>query len=97
MMGHQLYGRIDFHVIELTEGGGAVYGPGEIDWVISESELNAVGFIGGRQVRCLSADYQVRSHSGYTLQDTDFADLRALQVRYGVKLLPEQINASRKG
>ena len=97
VMGHQLYGRIDFHVIELTEGGGAVYGPGEIDWVISESELNAVGFIGGRQVRCLSADYQVRSHSGYTLQDIDFADLRALQVRYGVKLLPEQINASRKG
>ena len=47
VMGHQLYGRIDFHVIELTEGGGAVYGPGEIDWVISESELNAVGAIGG--------------------------------------------------
>ena len=91
VMGHQLYGRIDFHVIELTEGGGAVYGPGEIDWIITESELSAVGAIGGREVRCLSVDYQVCSHSGYTLQDTDFADLRALQVRYGVKLLPAQI------
>ena len=90
-MGHRLHGKIDFHVIELTEDGGAVYGPGEIDWVITESELNTVGFIGGRQIRCLSVDYQVRSHSGYTLQDTDFADLRALEKKYGVKLLPTQI------
>ena len=91
VMGHQSHGLIDFHVIELTEGGGAVYGPGEIDWIISESELNAVGFISGREVRCLSVDYQVRSHSGYTLQDTDFADLHALQERYGVELFAEQI------
>ncbi len=89
VMGHPSHGRIDFHVIELTEGG-AVYGPGDIDWVIAESELNAVGSIGGRAVRCLSVDYQVRSHAGYTLQDTDFADLRALHERYGVKLLNGQ-------
>ena len=96
VMGHQLHGMIDFHVIERTPKGGAIYGPGEIDWVITESELNAVGFIGGRKVRCLSVDYQVRSHTGYTLTDTDFADLRALHKRYGVKLLPAQINVSRK-
>ena len=58
--------------------------PGEIDWIITKSELSAVGFIGGREVWCLSVDYQVRSHTGYTLQDTDFADLRALQEKYGV-------------
>ena len=28
VMGHRLHGTIDFHVIELTEGGGAVYGRG---------------------------------------------------------------------
>ena len=93
VMGHRLHGRIDFHVIDLTEGSGAVYGPGEIDWVISESELNAVGTIGGREVRCLSVDYQVRSHTGYTLTNTDFADLRALHERYGVKLLAEQMRS----
>ncbi len=91
VMGHRLHGRIDFHVIELTDGGGAVYGPGEIDWIITKSKLNAMGTIDGRQVRCLSVDYQVRSHSGYTLQDTDFADLHALHEKYGVKLLPGQI------
>ena len=91
VMGHQSHGKIDFHVVELTADGGAIYGPGEIDWIITQSELKAVGFIGGREVRCLSVDYQVRSHSGYTLQDTDFADLRALRERYGVVLLPTQI------
>ena len=90
VMGHQLHGMIDFHVIELTENGGAVYGPGEIDWVITESELNAVGSIGGREVQCLSVDYQVRSHAGYTLTDTDFSDLRALQEKFEVKLLAGQ-------
>ncbi len=94
VMGHRAHGLIDFHVIERTEGGGGVYGPGEIDWVIDASELNAVGFIEGRKVRCLSVDYQVRSHTGYTLKDTDFADLQALQERYGVALLPEQIQDS---
>ena len=93
VMGHRLQGKIDFHVVELTEDGGAIYGPGEIDWIITESELNVVGFIGEREVRCLSVDYQVRSHTGYTLTDTDFADLWALHKRYGVKLLPEQIKA----
>ena len=91
VMGHQSRGRIDFHVIELTKDGGAIYGPGDIDWVITELELNAVGSIGGREVRCLSVDYQVRSHTGYTLTETDFTDLRALQKKYGVKLLPTQI------
>ena len=91
VMGHQSHGKIDFHVVELTADGGAIYGPGGIDWIITKSELSAVGFIGGREVWCLSVDYQVRSHSGYTLQDTDFADLRALQEKYGVVLLPTQI------
>ena len=91
VMGHRTHGMIDFHVVERTEDGGAVYGPGEIDWIISKSELDVVGYIGGREVRCLSVDYQVRSHTGYTLTDTDFADMHVLHKKYGVQLLPEQI------
>jgi lincosamide nucleotidyltransferase A/C/D/E len=95
VMGHAAHGLIDFHVISLTEDGGAVYGPGEIDWVISPSELGGEGSIGGRPVRCLSAEYQIRSHSGYELHETDFADMDALRRRFGLKLLPEQILESR--
>ena len=92
VLGHQSHGRIDFHVIGFAKEGGGIYGPGEIDWAISESELNAEGTIGGRTVRCLSADYQVRSHSGYPLKATDFADMNALHERFGVELSEEQIN-----
>ena len=91
VMTHRSHGRIDFHVGDLMQGGVAVYSPGEIDWVVSESELNAEGSIGGRKVRCLSADYQVRAHSGYTLQDTDFAEMSALHRQFGVELLAEKI------
>ena len=91
VMTHRSCGMIDFHVFDLVPGGGGVYGPGEIDWVMSETELSAEESIGGRKVRCLSAEYQVRAHTGYTLNDTDFADMSALHRRFGVQLLDEQI------
>ena len=87
VMGHSTHGLIDFHVIELAEDGGGVCGPKEIGWVISASELHAEGSIGGRSVRCLSPGYQLRSHAGYTLNETDFADVDALHQRFGVALL----------
>ena len=90
VMAHRARGKIDFHVFDLLPGGGAVYGPGEIDWTISAAELRGEGSIGGRKVRCLTPEYQVRSHAGYTLQETDFADLRSLRRRFGVPLLDEQ-------
>ncbi|MFG1691437.1 nucleotidyltransferase domain-containing protein [Gemmatimonadota bacterium] len=90
VMGHPSHGLIDFHVIQLTDDGGAVYGPGDVDWVISRSERRGEGSIRGRSVRCLTAEYQVRSHTGYTLKETDFADMNALHERFGVALLDEQ-------
>ncbi len=87
VMGHPGYGLIDFHVIELTEGGMGIYDP----WVIPASDMRAEGSIGGRTVRCLSPEYQVRSHSGYTLKSTDFADMAALHEKLGVTLLAEQV------
>ena len=62
----------------------------EIAWEISALELAGQGSIAGRAVPCLSAEYQVRSHSGYTLHDTDFADMAALHGRFGVALLEDQ-------
>ena len=95
VMSHRSHGSIDFHVIALVEDGGGIYGPGEIDWVISESELNSTGSIGGRAVRCLSPGYQVRSHSGYELKASDFADMSAVNKRFGVTLLDEQTKVTK--
>ena len=90
VMRHRSHGSIDFHVISFSGNGGAIYGPGEVDEVISKSELNSTGWIGGRRVRCLSPEYQVRSHSGYELHPSDFADMKALNKKFGVALLDEQ-------
>jgi hypothetical protein len=43
-----------------------------------------------RKVRCLSAEYQVRSHTGYQLKQKDIDDVRAFSKRSGIPLLPEQ-------
>lgn len=91
VMRHPEHGLIDFHVVEKDSDGGAVYGPGELDWEISAPELSGRGSIAGRAVRCLSVEYEVRSHSGYRLQHTDFTDMKALQDRFGVSLLDGQI------
>lgn len=95
VMGHHGHGLIDFHVIEMLDDGSAVYGPGEIDWTISAEELAVIGSIDGRPVRCLSPEYQVRSHAGYQLKETDLADMAALHHRFGVELLSGQWRAAR--
>ena len=91
VMGHPSLGRIDFHVMELTEAGDALYSPRGEEWQIAAIELDAQGEIEGRVVRCLTPEYQVRAHAGYELQDTDISDMKALQQRFGVTLLEEQI------
>ena len=91
VMSHPEQGLIDFHVVERLPDGSAVYVPREIKWEISALELGGKGVIGGTAVQCMSAEYHVRSHAGYTLGDTDFADMKALQERFGVPLLEEQM------
>ena len=91
VMSHVERGLIDFHIFELQGDGSGVYDPGVRDWVISAEELDAKGEVQGHVVRCLSVGYQVRSHAGYELGETDFADMAALSARFGVDLLPEQV------
>lgn len=93
VLGHEGFGLIDFHVFEFADNGDGIYRPGVYDWVITAAELDACGQVGDRRVRCLSAEYQVRSHSGYPLQLTDLQDMAALRGRFGVELLAEQVHA----
>ncbi len=96
VMGHPIYGRIDFHVFEPLEDGGGVYRPGSEDWVMTAGELSATGTIGDRPVQCMSAEYQVRSHSGYILQAADLSDMAALHDHLGVHLLEEHLQALKR-
>lgn len=94
VMAHPEHGRIDFHVVERSRDGSAVYAPREVEWKISALELDGKGGIGGTTIQCMSPEYHVRSHTGYALDDTDFADMKALQERFGVSLFEEQMRRS---
>ncbi len=79
--------QVDLHVIRLATDGTGWYGPhGQ---AYPAHSLTGTGSIAGRAVRCLTADYQVESHTGYEHDTDDVHDVLALHQRFGVPL-PEQ-------
>lgn len=80
---------IDFHVIVFDEAGNGIYGPIENDDAYPAASFIGRGIIAGRDVCCLSADYQLFSHdSGYELAEKDLMDMRALCAAFGLSLPP---------
>jgi hypothetical protein len=61
--------------------GGAYRWPAE--------HLDALGRIGGYEVRCISPDLQVRWHEYEGFDDVDWEDMQALARRFGVPSLGE--------
>ena len=81
---------IDVHPVRFDEGGNGTYRMenGE-DWVYPARGFAGRGRIGGREVKCLTADVQMLCHSGgYEPAETDFHDMRLLHARFGTSLLP---------
>ena len=76
--------RIDFHVVVLDKDGRGIYGPVKRGVFYPASALQGTGSIAGRAVRCLTPEYQVQSHTGYTIDEDDIRDVMALHERFGV-------------
>ena len=74
---------LDVHVMRFDERG-----PGTPAWKSGVSyppdALAGHGAIAGSSVRCLSAAAQMRTHTGYKLQDKDIQDLRFLHQHFGI-------------
>jgi lincosamide nucleotidyltransferase A/C/D/E len=85
--GHQ----IDFHVIVLVEDGRGIYGPPENGDSWPAEALTGKGSINGRIVDCTTPEWLVRSHTGYSLDATDWADVSALCERFGIPVPPEYL------
>ena len=80
---------LDFHIVRLDEHGHWV--PAwDSDLVFPPEAFAGVGTIGGRRVRCLSAQMQMRTHTGYALKESDVHDLRLLHERFGIGY-PEEV------
>ena len=84
------YGReLDVHVIVFDSQGNGIYGPKENGEMYPAGSLTGTGLIEGRTVRCVSAEWMVKFHSGYELRDKDFQDVSALCTKFGIDLPSE--------
>jgi len=90
VMGDPLGREIDLHVIVLDEQGNGQYGPSEKgESMYPAQALTGKGHIGDCSVCCISADFQIQSHTGYRLSSKDFHDIRAICTRFEVALPAE--------
>ena len=77
---------IDVHVIVMDDKGNRQYGPAENNEMYPAAALTGTGSIDRRKVRCLSPEWSVKFHSGYTLREKDFRDVSALCKKFGFEL-----------
>jgi lincosamide nucleotidyltransferase A/C/D/E len=77
---------IDVHIIVLDGQGNGIYGPPENGESYPAASLSGIGQINGRTVRCISAEWAVRFHAGYELQEKDFRDVSRLCKKFAIKL-----------
>jgi len=77
---------IDFHVILIDGEGNGIYGPPANGEMYPAASLMGNGSILGHTVKCISAEWAVKFHSGYELKEKDFRDVSALCEKFGIQL-----------
>jgi lincosamide nucleotidyltransferase A/C/D/E len=86
VLGDESGREIDVHVIVIDAAGNGVYGPAENGETYPAASLTGTGSINGRSVRCISPEWTVKFHSGYTLREKDFRDVSALCKKFCIEL-----------
>jgi lincosamide nucleotidyltransferase A/C/D/E len=83
--------QVDIHPVERDAAGNGLYVMDDgTSWTYPAQGFTGRGEVGGRSVRCLSAEVQVLVHDGYELAPKDYRELRLLHERLGVEL-PERV------
>jgi lincosamide nucleotidyltransferase A/C/D/E len=80
---------VDVHVIELDKNGNGIYGPAADGVMYPAAALTGKGWIKGVEVRCISPEWVVKFHTGYTLRDSDYKDVLAICEKFGIEV-PEE-------
>jgi lincosamide nucleotidyltransferase A/C/D/E len=78
---------IDIHPVRMDEQGNArmeMFDGGE--WVTPAAGFAGHGVIGGRRVRCHTAEQQLRDHMEYEPRELDRADMSRLAAKFGLEL-----------
>lgn len=51
--------------------------------------LAGKGSVNGHPVKCISAEWMVKFHSGYLLDEGDYNDVKVLCLRFGIPMPSE--------
>lgn len=84
VMGDDQGDLIDIHSFIFDEQGKNIFG---VAYPIES--LTGTGEIQGHPVKCVPADWMVKFHTGYKLDENDYRDVLALGERFGIPL-PEE-------
>jgi lincosamide nucleotidyltransferase A/C/D/E len=80
--GHQ----VDFHTFTFDEQGKLIFG---VEY--PHDSLKGSGQINCHPVKCITPDWMVKFHSGYTLDENDYHDVRLLCERFNIPLPAEYV------
>jgi lincosamide nucleotidyltransferase A/C/D/E len=75
---------VDLHSYTFNAHGKLVFG---IEYPVDS--LTGIGSIQGYPVKCISAEWMVKFHSGYALDENDYHDVSALCERFTIPLPAE--------
>jgi len=76
----------DFHVLERTADGDYSYGDPANSIPVTAESINGTGTLG-----CPTPEFQIDSHTGYALKETDIHDVTALRDKFRLPLHPQQM------
>ncbi len=86
---------VDVHAVTLDAEGNGLYGPSKEGVMYPAGSLTGSGVVDGHAVRCISAEYVVKFHTGYKLRESDYADVTAVCARFGIER-PAEYAATRE-
>ncbi len=86
VLGDDVGHEVDFHVVRIDADGRGVMGPVENGHFYPAESLTGKGTVKGRPVDCITAEWLVRFHTGYEVDETDWADVAALWERFGISV-----------
>jgi lincosamide nucleotidyltransferase A/C/D/E len=92
VMGDEQGHEVDFHSYTFDAHGTLVFG---VEYPLDS--LTGTGSIQGQPVKCISAEWMVKFHVGYDLDENDYRDVSALCERFGMALPAEYERFTREG
>ena len=75
---------IDVHVITFDDKGQIIYGPIENGEIYPPDLFSGVGIINGIKIKCISLEWVMKWHTGYTPRENDIKDVSALCQKFDI-------------